>query len=377
MEKLATKSLLFLLPIVLYYAFPFFVMFESGEFTSIDTVIKAQAGDYEVQFGPAYEDFESAHKQALIAELNPQVVIIGSSLVNQFRSSLFRSNVSFVNGWWAVPSGTFGDIQELINANASSSRLSVLILGIDPKQLDAERASNRPDFAPTVTQQISDFFTINSRRVYQDFFAGKIVPSTLASRAHGRNAIGLDALVYHDGTLDDGSYFFGHRINEPDHVAKVQQEIHAASVLHLDLGSTVLEKNTIALKSLLEYCKERGIHVIGFTPPHPREVFAQSERGLHSPQFSSYQASVLASIFSSSGFPFFDYTDASSVQIDDSEFIDDAHTTDKAAAKMILDMALHDTELQKYVSVQDVRAILSHASSSVILQQPPTTPLRH
>jgi hypothetical protein len=364
MARFLLKGLLFLAPLGALFAFPLFVYWQAREFMPAESIAAAQRGRAQVLCGFAYSNITSTYKKSLIAGTNPEIVVLGSSHVMGFRRSFFLPAALFINGGGTIPNGDLEDTAGYIRKLPPDSRLSVVLLNLDPWQLTLPHQAAPPEDL-TKAERLGTLLRINWRKVYSDYFSGKFSLRDLPWSSHN-SAIGLNALVNREGFLNDGSYFYGRAVEDPEHSADVNRQIIAGKIAHvqadrstLDFGTTLLPENLEALRTLLELFKKRNIHVIGFIPPYPHSIYRElmSQDDAHS-DLVRKQSKLLADTFNAYRFSFIDYTDAASAHIPDSEFVDGTHFTDKASLRMLIDMTRHDTVLERYVSLPGLSALL-------------------
>ncbi len=376
MPKFLLKLTLFFVPVLTIFIFPLFVYWMADEFISVQSVLSSQSKNKEVLFGLAYNDVGKTYKEALIAERDPAIIALGASRVLGFRESFFNPTTSFTNGGRIVGNISISGVDELsefIKQLPASSHLRVIILSLDPWMYTRDQAHSIVHEPVSTSERIVALFAGRWRTVFEDYFSGKFSLSEIASSKKKSHNIGLTALLDQNGMLEDGSYFYGKEIKNPRYkedskgliAMKLEGISHARTSPELEYGTRISEDNMTSLRNFLELCKKKGIYIIGFTPPFPHSVYQalMSANDPHS-QTATRLSQELRDMMHSFDYAFFDFADAGSVGIQDTEFADVAHTTDKGTLRMLIDMAEHDTTLASYVSLHTLHSMLNEATSS-------------
>jgi hypothetical protein len=132
-------------------------------------------------------------------------------------------------------------------------------------------------------------------------------------------------------------------------------------------GTTTSPGSLAVLADFLALCKERGIVVIGFLPPYAPGLY--DEVGSVDDAYAHERDNLggdVRTIFDQYDFLFFDFSHAAAHGIAETEFIDPTHGSDKAYARILLDMATHDSVLTRYVSISRLRDMIAASPSDFI-----------
>src|SRR3954471_10992001 len=104
-RKLLQQLLIFIAPFLAYFGTTGSLAFYSGEFTPLRQVAAMQSGDIPVLYGRAYKDNYFTYKLVATEMRTPEVLVLGSSRTNQFRSKFFnKKSAAFYSASQAVQS---------------------------------------------------------------------------------------------------------------------------------------------------------------------------------------------------------------------------------------------------------------------------------
>jgi hypothetical protein len=372
MAKFIAGVVLFFVPPMFLLIFPFYIYREAREFTSIDRVIEAQNGARDVLFGLAYSNFDKTYKSRLIAARNPKIIALGNSRVMEFRKEFFRTPTDFANAGGAATS--LRDAISFVQSLPEDGQNRVIIFGLYPTYF--QPATQSVINSGTLTSTIRSFFAGQWRRVYVDFFSRKFSLSELSERARASPSIGLNALINHDGYLNDGSYYYGKEMKNSSRVNDLETglEMGLATLEKSSPTNNIVkfpEENFRDFQTFLTLCKKKKVYVISYMPPNAYSVSGKEGYSLE-PYITSAALIIpqVRHISAEYGFPVFDYTNTYTAGVQASEFVDADHPSDKADLRMLIDMANRDQELARYVNLPSLRALLANAQGDFIVTEP-------
>ena len=122
-----------------------------------------------------------------------------------------------------------------------------------------------------------------------------------------------------------------------------------------------IDKDTIVqLDSLLKYCFDRNIDVIGFSAPFAPDVYNVM---MDSNKYNYLKeiAPACEELFNKYGFEFYDYLDVSGFQISADYFIDGFHGSEVIYGNIIKDMCDRGSRISIYVDENTLIDILFNA----------------
>jgi HAD superfamily phosphatase (TIGR01681 family) len=208
---------------------------------------------------------------------------------------------------------------------------------------------------------------------YSDYFSKKFTLPELIADYQTTPNIGLNALITKTGFLNDGSFYYGEAVHStaPDHavlslVAPVVAGIHANRGSY-EYGTTTDASALNNLSDMLAFAKSRDIDVIGFIPPYQPAVYDElvSANDGYAAEVRSLPIAI-SQIFSSYGYQSFDFTNASTTEIPNTEFIDAVHTTDKGSLRMFIELAEKNSQVRSYVSQPALQSLLQKTSGDFV-----------
>ncbi len=205
------------------------------------------------------------------------------------------------------------------------------------------------------------FYTFQTLSYVIDVYRGRIQPE----KHFGKYAVFVSffpqLVAGPIGYLWDGSYYYGEIYREPkepgENRFKDTFERIAGGFGRFEWGEHMDKKSCGYLEALLEYCKGKEIEVIGFVPPYAPSVYddmvASGKYG-----YLDEIGTACGILFQKYGYEYFDYTDISVLDMDDSYFVDGFHGSDVAYARMTKDMVSRGEKLKEYVEEEKLDQLL-------------------
>ncbi len=127
------KVIIYTIPIILVFIFLFFVYVMSREYYSVSKVIEVQQKNQSILFGSLYfNNPDVPYKLLLIKTVNPNIIVMGSSLGLQIRKEFFIKSDTFVNA--SAPIVTLGNIRyikKFIQTIPNDGKERVIVLTLD------------------------------------------------------------------------------------------------------------------------------------------------------------------------------------------------------------------------------------------------------
>jgi len=343
------KVSLFFLPIMAIFLILEVLAFYSGELKPVKEVINLQSyGGKEIIFGREIAD-QSIRKYKYLSVLSkkPEVLVLGSSRVMQIRKEMFDVNTRFYNAGGIAHN--IADIVDFMRLLPDNTKPKTIILGVDFYWF-----GDRSDLIYGVSndlKKIDDSYQWRAHLYVDRFLLLQIIedPSYIAKILDrkdpigGEFPIGLQALSG-DGFRDDGSYQYGSYIRESeDGIGYIDREETLDRIKYgtspFKRGSVFNEERLNLLSEFLRISQEKGIKVIGFAPPFSAEVLNSLENSVyHKELLSSFETRV-PEIFTKFGFSFFNYSDQSSLNINNLYMFDGMHSSETAMAGMLLNIS--------------------------------------
>ena len=331
---------LFTLPFALGFVVFSGGLIYTGESMPLAEVVRLQMGDAPVLYRPRFGARDLTFKTLATNMRRPEIVAVGSSHVLQMRSLFFdRRARAFYNA--GAPAWLLDQVEQYLHGLAPDAAPRILIFGLDDPWF------NDAYVGDALTPDANDFETIFAvnRSVLQTVIGGESIDvgRMLARRepAHGGLALGLRAIRDGHGFRNDGSEQYGDFLVA--HFLWPQNERQR----HLDLlrdgkdmyvrGDTVSTRAMAQLERILAYCKERGILVVGFSPPFMPTLYQRLEAdGQHT--YVDKLIPSLNALFARYGDRYFDFSDGAQLGATDDDFFDGWHASERIYLRLYMRM---------------------------------------
>ncbi len=352
MKNFIIKSLLFVIPISLFFVPPLVIFVMSGEYMPMSQVVNIQEKNPDVLYLSSATSFtDKPYKLAGTISHKSDVIVVGTSRTLTFDSDFFKAGTFYNAGYTADYTLNADDLSQYINALPSGSDPKIILFDASSYLTSTNLASeNSFTYNP-----FTYFITTGWRDFYVDYFSGYFsLEKFLAGRKSDDN-IGLNAVISGHGYRADGSLDRG----TPAEIQEVQKTIPSeiAETVSDIQGSTeyetsILEANLARVEEFLSLCKSRNIYVIGYLSPYALEVYEKLE-SLNDIHGATYREvpNVLNSLFSKYGYGFYDLRDISLIGSSDSELYDGSHPTEKSTIRLLIYLAEREPKLSAYVDI--------------------------
>lgn len=357
MRKFLGRLLLFLIPFYFVGAFlaaVYYTGYTTGEFCDFDQLMEAQRENHDIFIGMGYNEQTGYYKLENANYYQADVLALGTSRVMQFRSDYFGAG--FYNCGGAVGWNYDQYLNFIKNLNYTPK---AIILGLDQWVFNAAWNWQCIAYEAYEPIRMEPRSKISMEwKMVEDFFGGKW-------NFHGINRypmnFGFNGRAKDNGYLWDGSYYYGEIYREPkepgENRFKDTFERIAGGFGRFEWGEHMDKKSCGYLEALLEYCKGKEIEVIGFVPPYAPSVYddmvASGKYG-----YLDEIGTACGILFQKYGYEYFDYTDISVLDMDDSYFVDGFHGSDVAYARMTKDMVSRGEKLKEYVEEEKLDQLL-------------------
>lgn len=377
-KKFFTRGLIFALPLILFFGFSFFVLFFSGELTSIDYVVNYQKSHRSSLVGWAYSNPLRYFKLQSVLVRKPEIIMLGSSNTAYFRSAFFNSPTVFYN---ASTGGAFlQDFLIFLNLIPIKDQPKIIFAGLDPNFFDAR--CHWSDYFELSGQYTTGFNDQNSfkawqygfTQLYKDYFFGKFSLRDLPKFLHPDGNFGINAVINKNGYRWDGSgtptspQHVYQRLTESDQT--FQQRIVADFFSRPELKKTCEEKKRQTInevKQFLSQSKTRGIYVIGYIIPYTPVVYKQMREMGNKYDHVLRLGSSLKPVFEQFGFKLHDFSDLAKINISDKEMTDESHPSEKAALKLFLQILSREPVLWPYSNASYLKKRLEQAPNNLFV----------
>lgn len=350
-----TLGLLAVVAVGLLLPYSFWWVHASGD-VAVERAVAAQASGKFAIFGSGVSQDFVDYKLRLYAAVKPEIAVVGSSRVMQFRGSYFRRPFVNVGG----TAGNLSVLRSTIDAMLRIHRPQAVIIGLDFWWFSA--GWQKDPFAPeppTSGSYVYDLETLKApwkwllegKIGWREFFA----PLTGAFRD---DRFGIMAQRSSDGFASDGSwhytadvtgqqrpfdYQFGDTLKQVRYGIKAFAPAPVLSEEHLDAFAEI-------------YCrlKSRGIQTYVFIAPLSATVLdAMRERQAGYPHLFSLYTALMER-----GIDVMDFTDPRKFGSSDCEFVDGFHGGEVTYTRILRDLVDRYHALVAYVDVERINRVL-------------------
>ena len=359
MRKFLVRLFIFSIPVFLILLLPLYVLWKNEEnFYKIDKLITSKE-KYLVGYG--YNEYNYRYLKWAHLKNNPAKTIwaLGASRVLEFRDRMFDS--SFYNAGFTVNS--INDYLPFLQSIPAEKYPRYLLLSLDHMMFNEACDSLR--LTPPVSFWQSSFRLYPRLGVYQaafkDVFSGKY-PVISFNKKDAMTRIGLNAEVNNTGFRNDGSMHYGAQIPKllsndttaDDYNYTNTLERIRKGNMRFEYGKTVNEKALLELDTLLGYCRNNHIEIIAFLPPFSDKVYSSMINSGHYPYLDSLFAKIKA-VHDKYGFEFYDFSNMSKCNSNDTETIDGMHGSEATYIKLLIKMLESGSRLKQVTSLQKLQ----------------------
>lgn len=359
MIKLFLKKLAkFIAPIFLICIPPFLMLFSTNEnFYNIDNIIDE---DKKVLIGYLYN--ESNYKylkwRTIIKKEKKTIWALGSSRVLQIREELF--NKDFYNAGYTI--NITDDYLIFLNSIPDNKLPDVLIIGFDQWMFNENWSSTKKTKNEKYWEESFIFYPSIQTilNTYTDLLKS-IESINKNTKLKNTKYIGLNAHRNNIGFRNDGSMYYGKRTKSlisndsaiEDYKFKDTKSRIIKGNRRFQFGDLVDENAITNVEKLLKYCTLKKIKVIGFLPPFAYEILNEMKKS-NNYDYLNFIEDCLDVPFKKYNYEFWDFTDATIFNSNDTEFIDGFHGGELTYLKMMRFMVDNNSIIKDYIDSNKV-----------------------
>lgn len=330
---------------------PLYVIWMSEEGKSLQAIISEQERDSSVVIGYTFSYIDPFLKAEKSRQINPDILILGTSRTMQFCRSFFNPAFSFYNAGGAV-----ARIQDFCNfleyINLQNGRGKILIISIDqyffnPYWENLKVAPCNYEYKHSITTTLLQ----NIFGVYSHIFSGELNLSQLVN-SHN---IGFLAKMTGDGFREDGSYYYHRIITDPSSCSDYRFRDTYTRIeegrTRFEYCTSVDKKAVEMLEEILIFCYNHQIKLIAYLPPYAPSVWKLMTVSNEYADKYTYLKEIekeIRPLFEKYHYPLFDFSDGGAIGSRDAEFIDGFHGSDKTYLRMMVEMVRTDRTLGRY-----------------------------
>jgi len=364
MIKILKKLFFLLSPYIVFLSVPIYILILSRE-----EFFNLQIGlmdNKQLLVGYAYAENKYPYLKKNIIENRAayKVIALGSSRVLQFREQMFTT--PFYNAGYVVKS--IKDFKAFLIDIPKDKYPKYLIIALDQwmfneswdnleSELNIKRYEN---FIPKIETY---------RSIIKDLIFKKYNLSNFTNESDTFK-VGLNAWVNNTGMRNDGSYLYGHIINNPEitNAEKFSETFDRILTGNnkFQYGQTINPLAINFLSDFLDFCLTHEIQVIAFLPPFPNEVYARMMCSGRYTYLGKIDATIKP-LFLTRGFEFYNFSKGSQCQSDDSEFIDGFHGGELTYLRIMISILNAGSQLNFVSDKEKLINDLQSASNAYIV----------
>jgi hypothetical protein len=374
-----------LLPFVVPLAFPVFVLWGAGEFVSEEEVLRRQGTEKTgVVTGLAFSNPWRTFKLNAARHRKSETLILGSSRAMPLRSVWFKHPSQIYNACMGV--SVLWHHEEFLRRLPQNSLPKLLILDLDQWDLNKNSStidSNaRVDPFQHTAQEPLRLIQERWMEIYRMHSEDRLEIGAIVQNIFDNRYIGLTAVTQRAGFRNDGSrvdpamFNTAHPapgVHDPEY-SDAMSRIAAGAMpgsSRYEHGCEVSAERMATLRSLLAFCKDRGIHVAAFMPPFAHKL-VEVMRSMGDAYAYFFQLDdKLQPLFREHGFTLVDASDIRSLGFDDVEvcYSDGYHSSEKVYLRILIELARADSEVRVRVDLPVLEALLKSALAPLIVPE--------
>lgn len=358
MKRFIKNLFLFFLPVLLFFTamIPFYrAAVNSGEFRDLQENIKAQRNNQSILLGLGYNEQTPYYKLSNANYYKAEVIALGTSRVMQFKKEFFKSN--FYNCGGAVG----GNYNEYINFLKNLTyKPKVILLGLDQWVFnDAWNQSCKEYTGFIKIEQEKRNKAVMLKKIVKDWKHKKWKLSDLDMYP---NNIGFNGRIKDAGFMADGSYYYGDVYRNPqgqkDYLFKDTYVRIMKGNGRFEWGMHIDTDTMKQLRSLLAYCSDNQIRVVGILPPFAPSVYGKMKATGNYGYLDEIEPAC-RKLFDGYGCELFDYTDITNLKGTDAYFVDGFHGSDVLYGIILQDMSVQSALLAQHIDRNKLTELLS------------------
>lgn len=325
-------------------------------------------------WGPAFGQFNAAYKLARARYLEPDVLVLGSSRVTQFRDVMTPGARFYTAGGAA---GSFGEAHAFLRALYRWHRPGVVMLGIDAWWFAPERGGGgcEVEGGPCLRHTLRQLLGNALAKGTDPKFLGTLFASHLsgdfrfgADPAAGRKPIGFRASLRGDGYRPDGSYQYGALLIGRDPYYDLQRFGYAngfayfLSSVHRHRGrfqyTGKLAPGALdVLRRILALNHANGVNTILFLPPFASAIYQALRADARQAAYIQGVEDAVEKAAVAAGVEFFNFHDLAWLVPDDEHTKDGIHADEIGYLVLTDRIAREGRILRQYVDITALAAL--------------------
>ncbi len=315
-------------------------------------------------YGKAYSNDATYYKFNMLHQKQADILVTGTSRSLQIRDFYFNEDVSFYNAGSLSPTTT-GLVTTLPKIEKEALP-KVLIISLDDYFFNPDWYTGATTAFMEDWLYIPDNITYNIafEDMFADVVAGKL---SFFDMFTNFNRIGVNAKVNGNGFDEHGCYIYGdvyeNTKSDAERVEHILTDISEEGGRYRP-GDNVEQLALNDIVFIAEFCEQNGIELITFTPPLSHSAMSAINERDDMDYIHEINAAV-TNLAKEHGFEFYHYTNPSTLNMDDSYFVDGFHGSDSAYLLMLIDMLESGSLLNDYADLAHLKELYENRISNL------------
>lgn len=363
MKRFLLKISLFLLPVILLIIPPVFILIKSKEsFNDIDKILISNE-KYLIGYLYNEKNYRYLKWNKLVLNKKYDVLALGSSRILEFREKMFN-NARFYNAGYTVP--YIEDFVPFLKSIPKNKYPKYLIIGLDQFSFNENykiiEQSKKKEFWSNSFQKNPNLKTLIN--TWKGIF-NKEYNFDFKTKKNDIQLVGLNACIQGVGFRNDGSMDYGVQIDKLLKEDKSARDYNFETTFdrirrgdsRFLFGNNLNKKAIVELKKLLSFCKENNIELIAFIPPFADKVNVKLKES-NKYNYMNHIFKTCLPLFKKNNFELYDFSSPSTIQSNDSEFIDGFHSGEVNYLRMLIKMLENNSKLNNVTNVDILKSDL-------------------
>lgn len=348
------------------YLANYFYLKHSGEIASVDEVIDIQVdlakeGKHTI-VGFISSDADLTYKVKSYQKLRPDLVMIGSSRVMEFKEYFFKP--SFYNTGGA--SRSVNDLEQVVDILLKAKVPKAAVIGVEECWFVDDSSGGRTPYVPKEHASGTPLnlhklkgpsrLLENGKLSLADYVDTVFSGDLLAKSSHPR--IGVRARQAHSGFAPDGSWLYTNLAvgltQSPDKQFAASLAAIAKGEAHYTHSDIINPEKMIQFIDVIAKLESKGVEVYLFFPPYAPTAY-RAIKGQH--EKMRYNRGI-REVFDEVDLPYFDFNDPVTINASDCEFVDGIHGGELVYAKIVNAMAKNE-QFRPLVDEQKISELLN------------------
>ena len=326
-------------------------------------------------WGPAFGQQHATYKLARSIYVKPEIIVLGSSRVTQFRDYLAPGTLKIYNA--SLAASSFGDAYRYVISLVPIHRPRLILLGIDPWWFDPAFDEKRP--SPLSQKFNTRSLISNTINAMLDI---KVLRTLIAEKNNrdadslgGRKPVGYNAFSKSRGFRPDGSYQYGSillanpsktNIMGMGYNANFRYYINETKMFRgrMKHVGVVSRQQVALLKKIINFTRSNNIKIILFFPPMASALFQTIQDLPKQRNYFDNLRKTVERAAEETGTEFYDYHNLGALGIYDRHTLDALHVDEIATLALLNAMVKKSTVLSQFYGDDDKKRLATLLSDN-------------